>query len=262
MTDGTTTLLLTKLAPLFLYPVGAVILLTVLGMILVFRRRGLAIALFSLAALWLWVASMPVFADWAIATLERQYPAQPIHETQKSDVAIVLGGAVSQPAPPRVDLDLNQSSDRILQAARLYKAGRVDRVLVTGGNVPWRPDIQPEAELIRSLLVEWGVPSDAVAIAGESRNTYENALEIQEMWQKNPFESALLITSAHHMPRAMAVFEKIGIPVTASTTDIEALSGVPRSPLRWLPDVFALAMTTMAVKEWLGFWAYRWRGYA
>lgn len=262
MTDSTTTLMLTKLLPLFFYPVGTVIMLTVLGMILVFRRRRLAVALVSLAALWLWVASMPVFADWAIGTLERQYPAQPIHETQRSDVAIVLGGAVSQPAPPRVDLDLNKSSDRILQAVRLHKAGRVDRVLVTGGNVPWRPDFQPEAELIRSLLVEWGVPPDSVAIAGESRNTYENALEIKEMWYKEPFESALLITSAYHMPRAMAVFEKMGVPVTASATDIEALKGVPASPLRWLPDVSALSMTTMAVKEWLGYWAYRWRGYA
>ena len=164
MTDSATTLMLTKLVPLLFYPVGTVIMLTALAIILVFRWHRLAISLFSLATLWLWVASTPVFADWAIATLERQYPARPIDDTQMSDVAIILGGAVSQPAPPRVDLDLNKSSDRILQASRLYKAGRVDRVLVTGGNVPWRPDIRPEAELIQSLLIEWGVPSDAIAM--------------------------------------------------------------------------------------------------
>ena len=261
MTDSTATLLMTKLVPLAFYPVGTVIILTLLGIIVTLRRRRLALPLFLVAGLWLWVASTPIFGDWAISTLERQYPAQPIAQTQKSDVAIILGGAVSQPAPPRVDLDLNKSSDRILQAARLYKAGRVKRVLVTGGNVPWRPDIQPEAELIRSLLVDWGVPFGAVVIAGESRNTYENALEIKEMWSKEPFQSALLITSAHHMPRAMAVFKKLGVPVTASATDIEALKGVPASPLRWLPDVHALVMTTMSVKEWIGYWAYRWRGY-
>lgn len=261
MSDTTSVLIMTKIAPLFLYPVGMVIVLTAIGMIVVYRQRRLAIALFSFATLWLWVASTPIFADWAIAKLERQYPAQPIDQTPSADVAIILGGAVSQPAPPRVDLDLNKSSDRVLQAARLYEAGLVHRILVTGGNVPWRPDIEPEAELIRSLLIAWGVPSNAVETAGKSRNTYENALEVKEMQQKRPFETALLITSAAHMPRAMAVFEKMGVPVTASATDIEALKGVPSSPLRWLPDVAALAMTTMAVRELLGYWAYQLRGY-
>ena len=255
-------LLLTKIAPLAFYPIGTVIILTMLGLAAISRYRRLAIALFSSSCLWLWVASTPTFADWAIATLERQYPAQPIEQTPKADVAIILGGAVSQPAPPRVDLDLNKSSDRILQAVRLFGAGRVDRILVTGGNVPWRPDIQPEAELIQSLLVDWGVPAEAVQIAGQSRNTHENALEIKEMWQKEPFKSSLLITSAAHMPRAMAVFEKMGVPVTASSTDIEALDAVPMSLLRWLPDVSALSMTTLAIREWLGYWAYRVRGYA
>ena len=261
MTDSTTTLMLTKLLPLVFYPVGTVILLTLLGIIVTLSRRRYALPIFFLAILWLWIASTPIFGDWAISTLERQYPAQPIGETQKSDVAIILGGAVSQPAPPRVDLDLNKSSDRVLQAVRLYKAGRVDRVLVAGGNIPWLPNIQSESELIRSLLVDWGVPLKAVAIAGKSRNTYENALEIKEIWRKEPFETALLITSAHHMPRAMAVFKKMGVPVTASATDIEALKNIPSSPLRWLPDVSALVMTTMTIKEWLGYWAYRWRGY-
>ena len=63
------------------------------------------------------------------------------------------------------------------------------------------------------------------------------------------------------MPRAMAVFQKAGLPVAAATTDIEALKGVPWSPLRWLPDASALAMTTKALKEWLGYMAYQMRGY-
>ena len=215
----------------------------------------------TVAATWLWVASMPVFAHWAIATLEHQYPPHSVEQSPKADVAIVLGGAVSQPAPPRVELDLNKSSDRVLKAARLYEAGRVDHVLVTGGNPPGWPDIVPEAELIRSLLIDWGVPAQAIRIAGESRNTYENALEIKAIWEKAPFDSALLVTSAAHMPRAMAVFEKAGLPVTASTTDIEALKGMPATALRWLPDASALTLTTVAMKEWLGYLAYRARGY-
>lgn len=263
MTDSENILLLTKLAPIFIYPVGLVIVLSFVGLLIAAAgRRRLALSVFTGAAAWLWIASTPVFADWAIATLERQYPALPIHEIPNADVAIVLGGAVSQPAPPRFDVDLNQSFDRVFYAAKLYHAERVESVLVTAGNVPWRPSFVPEAELIKTLLIDWGgVPADAIEIATESRNTYENALEIKELWEEHPFDSALLVTSAAHMPRAMAVFQKAGLPVAAATTDIEALKGVPWSPLRWLPDAASLAMTTKALKEWLGYMAYQMRGY-
>jgi uncharacterized SAM-binding protein YcdF (DUF218 family) len=263
MMDSEHTLLLTKLAPIFVYPAGFVVLATIVGLTFAYLgHQHLANSLFVAAVGWLWVASTPLFADWAIATLERQYPAQPIEKMPAADVAIVLGGAVSQPAPPRIDVDFNKSFDRVFQAVRLYHAGRVKKVLVAGGNIPWRPDVIPEAELIRSFLINWGnVPDNAIETTTQSRNTYENALEIKELWQSQPFDSAFLITSAAHMPRAMAVFQKAGIPVAAVSTDIEALEGVPWTPLRWLPDASALAMTTVAIKEWIGYCAYRLRGY-
>jgi uncharacterized SAM-binding protein YcdF (DUF218 family) len=263
MTDSEIVLLLTKLAPAFVYPLGLVIILSIIGLLLAaHRRRLLALTACGFAAVWLWVASMPIFADWAIATLEHQYPAVPLEQMPDADVAIVLGGAVSQPAPPRVEVDFNKSIDRVFYAAKLFHAERVKSVLVAGGNVPWRPSVVPEAELIRSLLIDWGrVPAEAIEITTESRNTYENALEIKELWEKRPFDSALLVTSAAHMPRAMAVFEKAGLPVSAATTDIEALKGVPWTPLRLLPDASSLSMTTLAMKEWLGYLAYQARGY-
>ena len=263
MADSNFVLLLTKLMPIFVYPLGLVILISIIGLVLAgMGRRRLALVFGVGAASWLWVASMPVFADWAIATLEQQYPAVPLEEMPHADVAIVLGGAVSQPAPPRVEVDLNKSIDRVFYAAKLFHAKRVRSVFVTGGNIPWRPSVVPEAELIRSLLVDWGqVPAKAIEITTQSRNTYENALEIKELRGERPFDSALLVTSAAHMPRAMAVFEKAGLPVSAATTDIEALKEVPWTPLRWLPDASSLTTTTMAMKEWLGFVAYRLRGY-
>lgn len=261
MTDSSTVFLLTKLAPLLLYPIGTVIVLNILGIILMSFRPRLGLAFFGIAVTWLWMAAMPAIATWAVATLEHQYPARPVNLTPKADVAIVLAGGVGHPAPPRVDLELTEASDRVLQAVRLYDAGRVDRILVTGGILPWASQAEPEAELMRSLLIDWGVPANAVLVEGKSRNTYEHALQIKEMHRQDPFDSALLITSAAHMPRAMAVFKKAGIPVTASATDIVALKDTPSTPLRWLPSASALALTTATIKEWLGFLAYQLRGY-
>lgn len=158
--------------------------------------------------------------------------------------------------------DLDTSSlNIILHAARLHRAGKVRRVLVAAGNIPWLPAIKAEAELIRELLMTWGVPPGDIEIAGASRNTYENAIEIRDLRRARPFETALLVTSASHMPRALAVFRKAGLPVEPATTDIEVVDVPGGDLLRWLPDAGALAMTSTAVKEWIGCWGYWARGY-
>lgn len=210
-----------------------------------------------LAAALHWLAATPISAHLLMTTIERQYPAQSIKALPTTDVAIVLGGAVQPPVAPRTAANLARSADHVLHAARLHRAGKVKRVLVRGGNVPWLPASRPEADLIRDLLIEWGVPAGAISVAGESRNTYENALEIKVMWRAAPFTSALLVTSAAHMPRAMAIFRRSGLPVIAATTDVEAVEAIPASVLRFLPDAEALFLTTSALKEWMGYWAYR-----
>jgi uncharacterized SAM-binding protein YcdF (DUF218 family) len=262
LTDSPAVLFLTKLLPGFVLPLGLGLLLLALGAVAErtrFRRSGTAAkcAAFGL----LWITSTPAFADWAYASLEGQYPPQTIAGTPRADVAILLGGAVAQPTSPRVAADLVASSDRVLHAARLWRAGKVERILVTGGNLRWLPAVKPEAELIRDLLVEWGVPADVIDFAGESRNTFENAREIVALRDKAGFRSALLVTSAAHMPRALAVFRKAGLPVTPATTDVEVVSGGEWTIQRWLPDAGALAVTSSAAREWIGFWAYRARGY-
>ena len=94
---------------------------------------------------------MPVSASWLLAQLEAEYPPVAIETLPHADVAIVLGGAIGQPIPPRITPDLSDAADRVLHAARLYRAGNVDRIRVSGGNLPWQTGIKPEAELTGDL---------------------------------------------------------------------------------------------------------------
>jgi uncharacterized SAM-binding protein YcdF (DUF218 family) len=255
-------LFLSKLLPIFLYPLGLTLVLSILGGICaLLDRRRLALANVGAAATILWICSTPAFAAWAIASLERQYPPRTIAETPAADVAIVLGGILGQPLPPRVEADLSDTADRILHAARLYRAGKVKRILVSAGNIPWMPVVKPEAELIKELLVEWGVDADAIELGTASRNTVENARELQHLWKAGAFKSGLLVTSATHMPRAMAALRRAGLPVIAATVDLHVVEGDHADPLRWLPNAGALAMTTNAMKEWLGLLAYKLAGH-
>src|SRR5262249_54446184 len=140
-----------------------------------FRRGSLAMLLVALS--WLWVCSTPIVAESLVIRLERRFPPAALTQTPAADVAIVLGGAVGQPIVPRVEIELLDSSSRILHATRLYRSGKVKRILVVGGNLPWEPGVVPESETVRQLLNEWGVPNHAISVAGQSRNTFENALE-------------------------------------------------------------------------------------
>lgn len=263
MPESSLILFLSKLLPLLVYPVGlSLTLMTLAGAGALLGRRRLPNLALAGAVGVLWLSAMPVFATWAIGTLERQFPARSIADTPKADVAIILGGAIGQPLAPRVTLDLGDGADRVWHAARLYRSGTVKRVLVAGGNIPWMPTVKPEAQLIRELLMEWGVPDTAISIAGGSRNTFENALEIKNLRRQTGFSSGLLITSAFHMPRAMAVFRRAGVPVTAASVDVRAVHKRQTDVLDWLPDAGALLTTTSAIKEWIGYFVYRLRGFA
>ena len=161
----------------------------------------------------------------------------------------------------RITHELAGSVDRAVATVGLYGAGKAPMVIVAGGNLPWSGAKQPEAVLIRSLLVEWGVDKDDILLDTASRNTRENAVNSAALMDEAGFKTALLVTSAYHMPRAAAVFRKAGVSVIPFPTDIPVEHSQQSSIFDWLPDVGALARTTRAMKEWLGTWVYRWRGW-
>jgi uncharacterized SAM-binding protein YcdF (DUF218 family) len=157
---------------------------------------------------------------------------------------------------------LGSGANRALQAVRLYRAGRVHFILISAGNLSWHQARVPEAQHIAYLLKEWGVPNDALIIEGQSRNTYENALRSKPIWDARGFRSGLLVTSAFHMPRALAVFRHVGFAVEPAAADFHGGPVLEGGPLAFLPDAAALAASSLALKEWLGLLVYRLRGWA
>ena len=112
------------------------------------------------------------------------------------------------------------------------------------------------------FLVALGVDRSALIIEPLSRNTHENALACLELWRREGFTSGLLITSALHMPRALATFRKEGMALQPASTDALFGSIDEPLPLSILPDSRSLDQTTRALKEWLGLLVYRYRDWA
>jgi uncharacterized SAM-binding protein YcdF (DUF218 family) len=253
-------ILIDKVLTSLILPISiSLVLGFVAGVLLNVGRRRVAglILIFSLALLW--VFSTPLMARVLLASLEHQYA--PRDRNTKADVAILLGGMISN-ANDNGEPGLGGGADRVLQAVRLYRAARVRYILISGGNLPWHQTRVPEAEQIAYLLKEWGVPSEALIIEGQSRNTFENAVRSKPIWDAYGFHSGLLVTSAFHMPRALAVFRHAGFNVEPAPADFHGGPLLEGGPLALLPDAGALAESSSALREWLGFVVYRLRGRA
>jgi len=159
----------------------------------------------------------------------------------------------------------------VLYAAKLFAEGKAPRILLSGGEIAWINDgSSTPAQDMANILVDIGVPESALILENESQNTYENALMAKEILSELEIDQILLVTSALHMPRAVALFEKQGfevipLPVDYSVTENEPIDGNAGSwanrMLKIIPSASNIALTTSALKEYLGMLIYTLQGW-
>ena len=249
---------LTKLLSLLLYPLSQGLLLCLFALLLLlFHCRRTAMAALLLAVAWLYLCSTALVADFLMGTLERDFRPRAMSVLGTADAIVLLGGATRGDTHLSTFPDLNAQADRLVYAAALYKAGKAPLVVLTGGA---QPGARPEAQLMKEILEVMGVPGRSMLLERNSRNTYDNALYTAVVLNNKNIKRILLVTSAFHMRRAVALFEKQGFDVVPAPTDYQRLVA-PRVLPGWLPSVDDLARTTIAIKEMVGFWVYRWRGW-
>jgi uncharacterized SAM-binding protein YcdF (DUF218 family) len=260
-------LFLSKLLPLLIYPVGLACLL-ILALTIMLRRRWapwLGVAAFLL----LWLGGNPLVSMWLVRSLEWQH--LPPSELPQAEAIVVLGGGEEPAAAPQPMAAINDAGDRLIYAALLYKQGASPHVLVSGGIVGVDgPTLQPGAEAMAELLGMLGVPEDALWLEPHSRNTYENAVESKKLLDERGIRRIILVTSAMHMPRSLAIFAKQGFDVIPAPTDYSVTQAdwdyyLTPSPevqiFNLIPDADTLNMTTRALKEYIGILIYRLRGW-
>lgn len=258
-------LFLSKLLPLLIYPVGLSTVLLLVAIATFWKRPKVAAISVGLALGILFFAANGWVGDGMLYSLEHQYP--PLKQDATAEAIVVLGGCTRSAHPPRPWVEVSEAGDRVLYAAKLYREGKAPKVILAGGRIFWKGGGQAEALDMAELIQNMGVPESALLLEPESLNTYENAINVKQVLEQNTINGpVLIITSARHMPRSMAIFKKLGLSVIAAPTDflvteVNENAGVLGFVLRLLPDAEALNDTTMALKEWIGFSIYRLRGW-
>ncbi|MBD2439702.1 YdcF family protein [Nostoc sp. FACHB-110] len=260
-------LYLSKLLPLFFYPLGLASVSLVVALVTLRKRPRIAMAAIALSLFLLLVCSNAWTAKLLVRSLEWQnIPSGPI---PNAEAIVVLGGATKSAFYPRPGVDLSETGDRVIYAAQLYRQKKAPKIILSGGRIDWRGSGASESADMASILTSLGIPSEAIIEEPDSLNTYQNAVNVKKILQTRGIQQVLLVTSAMHMPRSLKIFQRLGIDVIPAPTDflvtkgeLQELSSTPKGALlNLLPDTNNLHQFTLALKEYLGNFIYRLRGW-
>ena len=252
---------LAKLLAFLTQPLAWVVLLLTLGLMSQRRRpRGGRVLLWSALTLLLLQGWEPL-PDALLRRLETQHPAPSQIDPQRYAGVIVLGGALEssyvwesskQPA-------LNGAAERMTAALPLMRRAPRLQLLFTGGQGELLADGLSEAERARLFYVSQDLDAGHLLLESASRTTYENAVFSAALPEVDKTRPWLLLTSAWHMPRALATFEKQGWNVTPWPVDYRAGLQTPWSQYSLAGGA---AKWHTALHEYLGLWIYRLLGRA
>lgn len=249
-----------KVFGFFALPSNLLISLGIAGVLLLCTRlRRLASWLVVTSIVLLAVAGLSSLGNILILPLEQRFP--PWEPSRgPPDGIVVLGGAITPDvSAARGVVTLNEAAERITAAAELARRYPNARVIYTGGSNALMFDQIAEAPFAVRELEALGIAHDRITAEEQSRNTIENAVFSRLIAQPKPGEVWLLVTSAYHMPRAIAAFRAAGFPVEAYPVDWRTRGSIDAArPFGALSD--GLARTDAAVHEWIGLLAYRLSG--
>ena len=175
--------------------------------------------------------------------------------TDKYTCGIVAGGFAS-PAQDGTGY-FNSNADRFIQAAKLFKQGHIQYILVSGGNGKQQMASFKEGAFVKEQFIILGITADRILIEDKSTNTKENAVNsrvlLDAVGLKPPY---LLISAAHHLPRARLLFKKAGLNVTPYPCAYIAGVGIA-SAWDFLPNISVLLTWNVFLKETVALWLYR-----
>jgi uncharacterized SAM-binding protein YcdF (DUF218 family) len=193
--------------------------------------------------------------------INHQWEVSPITlaQTDTFDVAVVLGGVATFDEKSN-QIEFHANADRILKVLPLYFNGQLEKILLSGGSGRIVEE-EKEADILADYLISIGVQAEDLILESQSRNTYENAKFSATIIREKGFEKILLSTSAIHMNRAYACFQKQSLEVVPYSTDQLSYQLNPYFDFLVLPKAEVLSYWYWLIHEWVGILTYQLLGY-
>src|SRR5262249_53016135 len=177
--------------------------------------------------------------------------AEPLRVTappSKADAIVVFAGGVGESGRAG-----GGAQERLKQAIDLYRAGYAPYLVLSSGYVY----SFHEAEAMRALAVDQGVPASAIALEEHATNTYQNVRFVDDILRDHHWQRILLVSSPYHMRRALLVWRKQAPAITVIPTPATVSQFYDHTRGATLEQVRGLAQEYVAI---FAYWRRGWLG--
>jgi uncharacterized SAM-binding protein YcdF (DUF218 family) len=130
---------------------------------------------------------------WLAAPLRMSAPPS------NADAIVVFAGGVGESGRAG-----GGAQERLKQAIDLYRAGYARYLVFSSGYVY----SFHEADAMRALAIDQGVPASAIVLEERSTNTFQNVQYVDDILRDHHWQRILLVSSPYHMRRALLVWRK------------------------------------------------------
>lgn len=248
--------LISKLFWIVAQPVAVIFVAILAGFALGFtRHKWLARSFLGFGLIAIIVIGFTNIGALIMAPLEAKYPHPATLPENLAGVIVLGGGTLNDVSAATGRYALGGAGDRFVETLRLALADPKLKIVVSGGVGNIAGVGESDAAGVKRLLDAFGVNEDRVTYESRSRNTCENAQFSAELLHPRPNQTWLLITSAAHMVRSVPLFERAGFHLVPWPVDYRTTGD---TSWKFIPDGAdgQIAMTTSALREWIGLLAY------
>jgi uncharacterized SAM-binding protein YcdF (DUF218 family)/glycosyltransferase involved in cell wall biosynthesis len=178
---------------------------------------------------------------WLLAgPLYRDAPPAP------ADAIVVFAGGVGESGKAG-----GGAQERLARAVELYKSGYAPNLILSSGYVY----SFKEAEVMRALAIDRGIPASAIVLEQRATNTYQNVMFVDEILRERRWTRILLVSSPYHMRRALMVWQKVAPGVSVVPTPATHSEFYEHSRGAALDQVRGIIQEYLAI---LGYWRRGW----
>ena len=233
-----------KILPTFVLPIMLVIIVIIIGLIK--NKKKLIYIAIGL----LYIMSTPIFSNNFFKLVEGSEYRKTINTIDSADAIVVLSRM----------LGINEigdstyiewgDPDRFFGGIALFKAGKAQKLVFTGGKMPWDKVKKTEGEVLKEYAISNGISSEKILVTKDVENTADEAVAAKELI--SPDKRIILVTSAFHMIRARKLFEKQGFIVIPYKVDYKTSQNKDIGIIDFLPSSGNLELTETGITEIIG----------
>jgi len=202
-------------------------------------RRRTAEAVLAVVATYVLLFQTPLV--WWLAV-----PLQVSDPPRAADCIVVFAGGVGESGQAG-----GGYQERVKQAVELYRAGYAAHLVFSSGFV----FAFPEAQIMRGLAVDNGVPADAIELETRAANTRDNVVFSRQILESHGWRRALLVSSPYHMRRAILTWRRLAPDIDVAATPVGLSQFYAHGRGASLEQIRGL------LQEYAAIVMYRWRGW-